>query len=313
MGMTLVEGSKLSTNILQQGVVETIVKDDPILNRIRFKDVVGNALTYNRESTVDGAEFYGVNAVWNPTNGDVTPATAYLRILGSAGELDDFIRKTRSNINDVKAEIMTGKAKAVQAKFADRFIYGNATTNPLEFDGLHICIASSTYNTILADADDSANHALSCNTHLDKLIDMVKGRKPEGLLMSKGMRRAITKYLRSVGAGANADKDEFGMLIERYNGLPIWASDYLLDTEATSSGAFSAATGGATTSIFALNFQEKGVEGLQCGPIEVLPWAPVPLTNKEWCQIRWYPSIMMQSLVASAKVVGIDADGTVGA
>jgi len=313
MGMTLVEGSKYSNSILQKGVVETIVYDDPILNRIKFKDIVGNALTYNRETSVDGAEFYGVNAAWNMKEQGITPYTATLKILGSAGELDDFLRKTRSNINDLKAEIMIGKAKAVQVKFGQRFIYGSATTDPLEFDGLHVLIASSTYNTILADSGDTQTVALSCSTHLDRLLDMIKGRKADGLLMSKGMRRGLTKYLRSVGAGATAMKDEFGSLIETYNGLPIWASDHVLDTELTSSGAFSASTGGLTTSIFALSFAEKGVEGIQAGPLEVVPWAPIPGTNKEWCQIRWYPGVMMQSLVASAKIVGIDADGTVAA
>lgn len=48
MALTLAEASKLSNDILLQGVVETIVKDSPILQRLPFVEIVGNGLTYNQ-------------------------------------------------------------------------------------------------------------------------------------------------------------------------------------------------------------------------------------------------------------------------
>ena len=49
MALTLVEASKLSNDMLLQGVVETIVKDSPILQILPFIEIVGNGLTYNQE------------------------------------------------------------------------------------------------------------------------------------------------------------------------------------------------------------------------------------------------------------------------
>ena len=46
MALTLAEASKLSNDILLQGVVETIVKDSPVLRALPFVEIVGNGLTY---------------------------------------------------------------------------------------------------------------------------------------------------------------------------------------------------------------------------------------------------------------------------
>jgi hypothetical protein len=46
MALTLAEGSKLSNDVLLQGVVETIIKDSPVLQRMPFIEIMGNGLTY---------------------------------------------------------------------------------------------------------------------------------------------------------------------------------------------------------------------------------------------------------------------------
>lgn len=53
MALTLAEASKLSNDILLQGVVETIVKDSPILQRLPFIEIVGNGLTYKQGRLVE--------------------------------------------------------------------------------------------------------------------------------------------------------------------------------------------------------------------------------------------------------------------
>ena len=55
MALTLTEGAKLSNDVLQQGVIETVIKDSPILQRLPFIEIVGNGLTYNREKHIAAA------------------------------------------------------------------------------------------------------------------------------------------------------------------------------------------------------------------------------------------------------------------
>jgi len=53
MALTLVEASKLSNDMLLQGVVETIIKESSVLQRLPFIEIVGNGLTYNQVETID--------------------------------------------------------------------------------------------------------------------------------------------------------------------------------------------------------------------------------------------------------------------
>ena len=46
MAITLEEASKLSNDMLKIGVIETIIKDSPILQRLPFIEIVGNSLIY---------------------------------------------------------------------------------------------------------------------------------------------------------------------------------------------------------------------------------------------------------------------------
>ena len=36
MALTLAEGAKLSNDVLQQGVIETVINDSPVLQRLPF-------------------------------------------------------------------------------------------------------------------------------------------------------------------------------------------------------------------------------------------------------------------------------------
>jgi len=311
MAQTLVEASKLATSPFEAAVIETVVKDDPLLLRMGFRDITGNALTYVRRTTESAAEFYAVNEPLVHNEPGYTPYTATTKILISAAELDDYLKRTRSNEIDLQMDLVKAASKALKEKFGDYAVYGSVTSNSKAFDGLHVLIADSTYNSILIDGSDTAAVALSM-ARVDQAIDTIKGFKPACILSSKGLKRNVTKYLRGVSA-LSESRDEFGMPVITWGGLPWYGSDFIVETELTSSGAFSAKTGGYTTSIFVLSFESGALEGVQTGNIEVIPWRAVPGTNKDELVVRWYVGLMMESLVASCKITGIDADGTVTA
>jgi len=52
MTISLAEASKLSTDILLKGIIETVIKDSPILEKLPFIQITGNSLKYNREKTL---------------------------------------------------------------------------------------------------------------------------------------------------------------------------------------------------------------------------------------------------------------------
>ncbi len=53
MALTLTEAAKLSNDFLLQGVIETIVKESPILQVLPFIEITGNGLTYNQVVVFD--------------------------------------------------------------------------------------------------------------------------------------------------------------------------------------------------------------------------------------------------------------------
>ena len=105
MALTLVEASKLSNDTLLAGVIETIAQESPVLQRLPFVEIVGNGLTYNRENAAPSADFYDVGDDWDESTPTFTQATAALRILGGDADIDNFLKSTRSNIQDLEAAV----------------------------------------------------------------------------------------------------------------------------------------------------------------------------------------------------------------
>ena len=137
MAITLTEAAKLSTDILLTGIMETIVKDSPVLQRLPFIEVVGNGLTYNQELTLPVVAWYDENAQWgSETAPTFTKVTAGLEILGANADVDNFIKATRSNIQDVEAAVIELNAKAIRHEFEKTFIDGLGTSGAKDFAGL---------------------------------------------------------------------------------------------------------------------------------------------------------------------------------
>src|SRR4030066_230137 len=135
MALTLAEASKLSNDMLLQGVVETIVKDSPVLQRLPFIEIAGNGLTYNQEKTLPGIDFYDVGDTWVESTPTFEQVTANLKIMGGDADVDNFLKSTRSNVQDLEAAVIELKAKALRDKFEETCIYGDVSANPKEFDG----------------------------------------------------------------------------------------------------------------------------------------------------------------------------------
>ena len=144
MALTLAEASKLSNDMLLQGVVETIIKESPVLQRQPFIEIVGNGLTYNQEKTLPSVDFYDVGDTWAESTPTFEQITANLKIMGGDADVDNFLKTTRSNIQDLEAAVVELKAKAVKDKFEETFIYGDSATSSKQFDGLRVLIDPTT-------------------------------------------------------------------------------------------------------------------------------------------------------------------------
>jgi hypothetical protein len=249
MALTLVEASKLSNDHLLAGVIETIAAESPVLQRLPFIEIVGNGLTYNRENASATAGFFDVGDTWTENTPTFTQVTATLRIMGGDADIDNFLKSTRSDVQDLEAAIVQLKARATRDLFDDTFINGNESTNPKSFEGIdRLTVGGQSISM-------GTNGAVLTLDKLDEQIGKVKGGKPDLLLMSRRSRRTLNVLARTAGSFLEADRDEFGQMVQYYDGVPIGLNDYIADDKTVG-------TSTDCSTIYAMQFGEGALSGL---------------------------------------------------
>ncbi len=273
--LTLAQAALLSEDDLQRGVIETFIYESFVLDRIPLIPIEGNAYAYNEELTLPGAAFRAVNTAYTESTGTVNQKTETLFILGGDADVDTFIQATRSDLNDQRAIQTTMKVKAAVVTFQDAFINGDFGTNPEEFDGLFQrltgaqVITAATNGLAVVGADDAARQSFL--DKLDETIEQVDGNV-DALYMRKAIRLRLRQSARRLQYWER-DRDEFGRVVEFYNGIPMLVLDddlagveILPQTETTGSSS-------VTSSIYAVHFSgnesEAGVSGLNNGGVDV--------------------------------------------
>ncbi len=304
MALTLAEASKLSNDMLLQGVVETIVKDSPVLRELPFVEIVGNGLTYNQEKTLPTIDFYDVGDTWAESTPTFEQKTANLKIMGGDADVDNFLKATRSNLQDLETAVVELKAKALKDKFEEIFIYGDVTTSPKQFDGLRLLIDTTTASDqVIAAGASGATLTLSM---LDQLIDAVKGGKPDLLLMSRRSRRKINALVRASGSMMETDRDKWGNFVQFWDGIAIGVNDWILDTHAVSSSVETVTTGGDSSTIYAIQLGEGALCGLTApGHLTVEPIGSLETKDASRTRIKWYCSLALFASVKTAALIGV--------
>jgi HK97 family phage major capsid protein len=304
MALTLAEASKLSNDILLQGVVETIVKDSPVLQNLPFIEIVGNGLTYNQEKSLPSIDFYDVGDTWDESTPTFEQKTANLKIMGGDADVDNFLKTTRSNVQDLEAAIIELKAKALKQKLEETFIYGDSETNSKQFDGLRLLIDTTTASDqVIAMGATGATLTLD---KLDELIDAVKGGKPDMLLMSRRSRRKINALVRVAGGMMDTDRDNWGNFIQLWDGIPIGVNDWILDSHVVDDSLETDTTGGDCSTIYAVQFGEGALCGLTSpGFLQVEPIGSLENKDASRTRVKWYCSLALFSSVKAAALIGV--------
>ena len=283
MALTLLEAAKLEVgDAYKSGVIELYAGSSSILTNLPFESIQGNALKYNRESSLPGIGFRGVNESYAVSTGVLNPLTESLVIAGGDLDVDKFILDTMGNNQRSVHEGM--KIRSLSLAWTRKFIKGDTASDPREFDGLQTRVTGSQ----LISAGSTANGAALSLSTLDAAIDQTLN--PTHIIMSKAMARKFSAASRnsSIAGYIITAFDQLGKPQLQYGGLPILTVD--LDNVGTAILPFleAAASGTATaTSIYVVSFGADGLTGLQNGTIDVrdlgeLQTSPVFRTRIEW-------------------------------
>ena len=293
MAMTQVEAAKLTNDLLLRGVIETIISESSVLERLPFISVTGTALTYNRENAAPAVDWYAVGDTWAESTPTFTQVTATLKILGGDADVDNFLQQTYADPNDLEAEVIALKAKAVAYEFSQTFYDGDDGGNPKQFDGLVQLVTGGQVLTA------GANGAALTLDLMDQLIDTVKPGRPDALFMAKRTRRKLSSLRRASGNLLETDVDQFGRRALFYDGIPILVDDFIPITEAQGSA-------NDCSSIYAARFGRQGIMGLQNSGVQVERVGELETKDATRTRIKWYCGLALFGTLGVARLRGIN-------
>lgn len=301
MGMTLIEYAKMNLNDVRSPFIEMYAQNSEILRVLPFDDIKGGAMKYNREGTLPGVGFRGINESYTPSTGVINPETESLSICGGEIDVDKFNVRTMGDgrkVTDVKMKI-----KALALSWTRAFIKGDQTADPRSIQGVQGRLVGQ--QLIPAGATPGGD-ALSLYM-LGKGIDAVDD--PTHLIMSKDMRQRITQASRNMAISGiiSNTKDEFGRLVTMYNDLPILVmgkdninNEILPFNEVNPGGGVP-----ASTSIYCVSFSDGMFTGIQNGAMEVTELGELEIKPAFRTRIEWYAGMAIFHGRAAARLYGI--------
>lgn len=315
MALTLAEANKLTENRMVPGIVETFVKESPVIDRIPFKDIAGNAYKYNEELALPGVEFRAVNAAYAESTGTVNPKTESIVILGGDADVDTFLVKTGGNLADLRTTQNNMKTKAAAYKFDDTFINGDTATDANSFDGLkkrltgaQVIIAGTNGLTILGTTDADRHNFFD---QLDNLIAAVLGINASNgaLYMNAAIKAKIASSARRLTT-YDQTVDSFGRHIQMYNGIPLLDIGNKADgTLVIPQTEVQGTSGAACSSIYAVKFgsgeDDGSVTGLQNGTIDVRDLGELDVKPCFRVRLEWFVGLGVFHGQAAARLSGV--------
>lgn len=292
MALTLIEASKLSTDVLQKGVIETFARTSPVLEMLPFMEISGNSYKFNVEKQLPTVAFRDVNQGYSENTGTIEQKSVGLTIIGGDVDVDKFLVQTRGNVNDIRAVHTSMKAKALAAAFTKTFFHGDSSKKPLEFDGLAVQVAGTPQ-----DIDAGGKLTLA---KLHELLDAVKGGA-DVLYMSKAMRREIQALLEGQQHYLQVGKDNFGRPVNLFGDVQIRTlEDEILPFVAGAEGE------PATSEIYAVKFGPMSdVSGLRNGGVSVRDLGELDTLPVFRTRIEFYAGLAIFNEKSVARLSGI--------
>lgn len=219
--VTLLEAAKWGTDLLKKGVVETIIRESPILEQLPMITIQGNALKHMAEDTLPTVSYRSVNSTYSRDFGTDTEYFWGTTILGGEVFVDNYIVRTRGNLADVKARQYQKKAKAAALQFDWTFFKGDGTSN--SFKGVNQLVTEG-FGQEAHCAADSGNGGALALTDLDYAHDLLRTGTADAVLLNRYLRRNITYLARTSVTGVSLidiGDDAFGRQIMQWNGIPL--------------------------------------------------------------------------------------------
>lgn len=310
MAITLTESAKLAVPDLYRGIVQTITNYSTLLRYLPFTQTTGSSYDYIREATNPTAGWYDPGDSITAATTTFTRITVTLKRIIADADVDEFAQVTRSGDIDQAAAQISGRIRAVVAEFEQAFVTGDSATNAKKFDGLRALVSGAQR---VGTGGNAPNGAVLTLDDLDRLRDLVI--QPSAWIMTSRSKRKIASLARSTSS-LTETRDELGMPVEHYAGLPVIVLDSIGDN-------LTKGTNNDTSEIYCVSFAKGwGVHGLYTeqtsytvdrpdvgkvalpGP-QVLELGPSETVDARRYRVRWYTAIALYATKGAACLDGV--------
>lgn len=278
MAITLAEAKVGMADRVNQTVIDTFRRSSLLLDKLTFDNAIspgtgGSTLTYGyiQLKTPSTAAVRTIGSEYTAGEAKREEKTAKAVIMGGNFKVDRVLQNTSGAVDELAFQAEQ-KIKATANYFHNLVINGCAASSGTgyvtnTFDGLKkLLTGTSNEFTSAVDLSSSANVDANYAAFLDELdavIASVDGT-PSMLLMNGEMLTKVRACARRAGYFA-ADRDEFGRVVETYNGIPMvdagkyYTGSATQDVIPTSTPTSSAA---GTTDIYAVVLGLDGLHGI---------------------------------------------------
>lgn len=243
MAISLLDFANQTRSPMRRGIVQEITNESVFLKILRFVPVDGFAYTYNRQQTLGGIAFRGLNDDYTEDAGVVNPQVETLSIFGGEVRTDRQIVNKQGDV--ARANAIAAKVKKAGLFFDRYVIKGDPATDPLQFYGLN---ARLTGDQVLPVDTNGGPLTLGL---LDQALDSVVGSNSRKVIVcNKAVRRKITSLISGTAGGAAIS--EIGQQVRDYDGAPIQVLDEDGDESPILDFNETQGTSNATTSLYVI-------------------------------------------------------------
>lgn len=308
--LSLLEATKSSSDMLKRGVVETIIRESPLMEMLPWQSFAGNALKQTVEDTVANVMFRPVNGTYTRSYGTDTERYWGVSILGGEYAVDNFLVDVTGTEEDLEAKQIAKLSKGNAMRFDWEFLNGTGGNNG--FKGLKALLAEGLGLELL----NAAGGAQISLDKLDEANDLNRGQGSfDAMLTVKAVRRQITRKARTDVSGVSlidVGTNQFGKQVTSWNDIPILTLGDTIDpngnivpaldfTEDPGDGAFD------TTSLWFVKFGEEDVCGLvgKGGSLAVRSFGEQQAAPQRMGRLEWYPGVAVFNRYSVVRLKGI--------
>ena len=226
MAMTLNDMKVGMNDKVSEQVVDIFVRESEVLQALPFDNCVspsgGSTLTYSYIQTMlpSVATFRELNTEYTANEATLAKKYADLKIFGGKFTMDRVLKQAEGKFNNMAFQ-MEQKIKAAVGLFHYTLINGDATTNPMEFDGLDKMRAGTTSEFNADGSIDISTMALlkdNADQFYEMIQNLIKATEADALLMNTAMISKIQTLARLLGYKTESEQ-AFGKKITTMDGV----------------------------------------------------------------------------------------------